>query len=257
MSIRIDRRRMLDSIAIAGLACSMPAFTLGSNELESHDMAGWLDRLYLNAQMLRQKRISSLQWQEAMDRIYRDVSVPALHERLDFKLLQKEILDAIGPQRGELFRRVVLPGSDEAKKEGKEPHRALITKVAHIKKGRSIPPHGHSNMASAFLCISGEFAVRKYDKLEENDGEMVLRQTIDEPAAGVGTWSSISDYRNNVHWLTAKTDDCYLFTSKLIGVETGRPLHGRINFDVLDAKTLGSATYRAPKISHAEAAERY
>ena len=257
MSTQISRRETLKSIAIAGLACSLPAFALANDQLGSHDMARWLDRLYRNAHLLRKKRISSLQWQEAMDVIYDDVSVPALRERLDFGSLQQEILDLMGTERGELFRRVILPGSKEESSDGKEPHRALITKVAHIKKGRSIPPHGHSNMASAFLCISGEFAVRQYDKLEENADEMVLRQTVDEPAAGVGTWSSISDYRNNVHWLTANTDDCYLFTSKLIGVETGRPLHGRINVDVREAKSLGSATYRAPKISYAEAADRY
>lgn len=192
-----------------------------------------------------------------MDVLYGDVSVPALRQRLDFKALQNEILRSIDPERGELFRRVILPGSNDAKVDGKEPHRALITKVAHIKKGRSIPPHGHSNMASAFLCISGEFSVRQYDKLEETEDEMVLRQTVDESAAGVGTWSSISDYRNNVHWLTANTDDCYLFTSKLIGVEKGRPLHGRINVDVREAESLGKATLRAPKISHSQAAERY
>lgn len=254
---RIDRRRTLQSIAIAGLACSVPTFALANEQLSAPGVADWIDRLHRNAQQLRNQDISSLQWQEAMNVIYGEVSVPELQKSLSFKLLQQEILDLIGPERGELFRQVTLPGSRDVDPTEKEPHRVLITKVAHIKKGRSVPPHGHSNMVSAFLCISGEFAVRQYDKLEENETEMVLRQTVDEPSAGVGTWSSISDYQNNVHWLTAKTDDCYLFTSKLIGVETGRPMRGRINVDVRQAKSLGTATLRAPKISNAEAAERY
>ena len=257
MSLLQNRRRALQSLAVAGLACSLPAMAYADQESQNADIANWLDRLYQNARQLRGKKISSLRWQEAMDVIYGDVSIAGLQQRLDFASLQTEILDSIDPQRGELFRRVVLPGSNEDLVDGKEPHRALITKVAHIKKGRSIPPHGHSNMASAFLCISGEFAVRQYDKIEDNEESMVLRQTVDDQAAGVGTWSSISDYRNNVHWLTAKTDDCYLFTSKLIGVESGRPLHGRINVDVKRADSLGSSTIRAPKITSQQAAERY
>ncbi|MCA9158090.1 MAG: hypothetical protein KDA72_07175, partial [Planctomycetales bacterium] len=126
-----------------------------------------------------------------------------------------------------------------------------------VRKGYSVPPHGHSNMVSAFLCLSGEFDVRLYDRLEEREGSMVVRSTVHQPAAGPGTWSSISDYRDNVHWLTAKSDDCYLFTCKMLSVEQGLPLHGRINIDLKNSKKLNSMTYLAPKITAAEASRLY
>ena len=257
MPNRINRRQSLQSLAMVGLACSFSDFAFADKLPPSLKIEDWLDRLYENAQQLGDKKISGLRWQEAMEVLYGEVPIPELKHRLDFASLQKQILDSIGPERGELFRRIDLQGDVEEGADDQENHRSLIIKVAHIKKGRSIPPHGHSNMASAFLCISGEFAVRQYDKIEDSEDNMVLRQTVDDSAAGVGTWSSISDYRNNVHWLTANTDDCYLFTSKLIGLETGRPLHGRINVDVKRAESLGSDTIRAPKISFKEAAERY
>jgi quercetin dioxygenase-like cupin family protein len=138
-----------------------------------------------------------------------------------------------------------------------EESRLLITKIAHIKKGRSIPPHGHSNMVSAFLCISGRFDVRLYDRLEDRDDAMVVRQTTDLKETKPGTWSSISDYRNNVHWLTATTHDSFLFTSKLIRLEKGREFRGRINIDVKRGRVLGTNTLLASKISSQVASERY
>ena len=112
-------------------------------------------------------------------------------------------------------------------------------------------------MVSAFLCLSGEFEVRLYDRLEEREDSMVVRSTVEQDAAGPGTWSSISDYRDNVHWLTAKSDDCYLFTCKMLSVEQGLPLNGRINIDLKQAKKLNSMTYLAPKITAAEASRLY
>lgn len=86
---------------------------------------------------------------------------------------------------------------------------------------------------------------------------MVIRQTAHDQKAGPGTWSSISDYRDNVHWLTAKSDDCYLFTCKLLSVEPDLPLNGRINLDLRRAKTLDRGTSLAPTISAQEAREIY
>ena len=160
--------------------------------------------------------------------------------------------------RGEIFVPVDMGVAGRRSVENEpEASRLLITKIAHIRKGRSIPPHGHSNMVSAFLCVSGRFDVRLYDKLEDRENEMVVRQTLEQKDAKPGSWSSISDYRNNVHWLTAKSDDCFLFTTKLIRLEEDRESRGRVNIDVNQGTRLGSNTYCAAKITPREAAEKY
>lgn len=257
MNDQTTRRETLSLMGALALASSFQfQGRAAGSPPDQQGIAPWLADLHKNAGRLRDKSISSLNWQEAMDVLYAEAPIEGLKHHLGFDRLRREILDRISPSRGELFHRVALSGRTSAV-GGKEPHSTLITKVAHIKKGRSIPPHGHSNMTSAFLCISGEFSVRLYDKLEETADEMVLRQTVDKKCAGVGTWSSISDYRDNVHWLTAETDDCFLFTCKLIGVETGRPLQGRINVDLHRSHSLGNTTMRAPKITSKEAAELY
>ena len=219
-------------------------------------LESWKKRLHDVSNQLGKGTISGLQWQEEMDRIYGDTPVKDLLAMIQYDDLKQSILKKDLNGRGEHFLNIGIPGvADEV--TGKEPGQVLITKLAYIQKGRHIPPHGHSNMVSAFLCVSGDFDVKLYDKIEDNEQEMVVRQTLDQKKASVGTWSSISDYKSNVHWLTATSDNCFLFTCKLIRLETGREMRGRINIDMRDPKQIGSETYRAKKISFQEAAEIY
>ncbi len=256
----LNRRSLLQSL---GFAAMFTSFAQLSNVADgglatSGDVEEWLKTLYANAEKLRKREISGLQWQEAMDSIYGAVPLEKLKERIRFAELAPKVIDLIPADRMELFHRVELPGSDEpGSEDGKEPQRVLITKLAYIRKGKAVPPHGHSNMVSAFLCLSGEFEVRQYDRLEEQEDHMIVRESEHQMSAVPGTWSSISDYRNNVHWLTAKSDDCFLFTTKLINIEEKRPLNGRINIDVRRATAVGSSTWKAPKITAAEARELY
>ncbi|MFT7631194.1 MAG: hypothetical protein ACI87E_002230 [Mariniblastus sp.] len=257
---QLTRRKMINvlgfsalGVSMCGLGCSTEVGPTKANEISD-----WLARLSKDSIQLGEQKISGLQWQEAIDVIYGSAPLGLLKDRLGFEALSATLIEEIPADRSELFHRVLLPEvSDSKMASGREPHRALITKVAHIKKGKSIPPHGHSNMVSAFLCLSGEFEVRQYDRLEDQEGHMIVRQSAYDRRAGKGTWSSISDYRNNVHWLTAKTDDCFLFTSKIINLEHDRPLKGRVNIDLHRAQTLGTDTFRAPKITSKEAAQIY
>ena len=159
--------------------------------------------------------------------------------------------------RGEVFTDVWFDGGPP--RPGGDPRLTAITKMATIRKGASIPPHGHGNMVSAFLQLSGEFHVRQYDKLATDAESMTIRRTVDA-TTGAGGWSGISDVKNNLHWLTAKSDDCLLFTVKLIALDPDVPLRGRINVDARRSVPVtghGPGAVRVPRISHREAAELY
>lgn len=86
---------------------------------------------------------------------------------------------------------------------------------------------------------------------------MIVHKSREAKNAGPGTWSSISDYHDNVHWLPAKTDDCFLFACKLINLERKRPLKGRINLDFRSPIELGSQTWRTRLITSYEAHKPY
>ncbi|MCA9180489.1 MAG: hypothetical protein KDA51_03530 [Planctomycetales bacterium] len=257
---QFSRRSAIQLLGTSALSLALARVGLAGEQVDfqSIDVANWLQQLQENAVKLRERQINPLLWQEAMDSIYRATPLEQLKEHLSFSKLSKAILEKMPADRGEYFHTIELTAPTSATSpSGPEPRQVLITKVARVRKGYSVPPHGHSNMVSAFLCLSGEFDVRLYDRLEEREGSMVVRSTVHQQAAGPGTWSSISDYRDNVHWLTAKSDDCYLFTCKMLSVEQGLPLHGRINIDLKNSKKLNSMTYLAPKITAAEASRLY
>ncbi len=256
----LTRRIMLQSVAGAMLGMSLQRVVEGApHDASSIDeLNHWIHALQRNSNDLSENRKTPLQWQETMDQIYGNTPLEPLRTHLGFPQLAGKILDKMPAERRELFHPISLVRPDDPEKERRpEPHLALITKVAHVRKGFSIPPHGHSNMVSAFLCLSGEFEVRLYDRLDDREKNLVVRQTVEAPSAGPGTWSSISDYRDNVHWLTAKSDDCFLFTTKLINIEPDIPLNGRINIDIRSAQSLGSRTFLAPKITGQQAAKLY
>lgn len=251
-----SRRAALKIAGVSALSLALAQIGLTDEVTDSQatTMGKWIEQLQDNALQLRHRKINPLLWQEGMDNIYRSTPMDSLKEHLNFKSLSKSILEKMPADRGEYFHTIRLnaPESTEAS-ASPEPRQVLITKVARVRNGYSVPPHGHSNMVSAFLCLSGEFDVRLYDRLEERADSMVVRSTVHQKSAGPGTWSSISDYRDNVHWLTAKSDDCFLFTCKMLSVEEGLPLNGRINIDLKQAKQLNTTTFLASKITSEEA----
>ncbi len=232
----------------ASIGCAM-------GPVEDH-LESWKQRLGSVSNKLGKGAISGLQWQEEMDRIYGDTPIPDLLKTIQFDDLKEGILKQDLKTRGELFVDIAIPGVADAV-TGSEPDQVLISKLAYVQKGRNIPPHGHGNMVSAFLCVSGDFRVQLFDKIEDHQDEMIVRQTLDEKHATVGTWSSISDYKNNVHWLTANSANCFLFTCKLIRLEPQRKMQGRINIDLREPNVVGSNTYRAKKITFSQAAALY
>lgn len=250
-AIRIGAGSLLSVSLLNHLAGTGSASAAVEDKLET-----WKLRLASAASELGRGEISGLQWQEQMDKIYGDTPIPDLLQMIRFDDLKTTMLKTDLNGRGELFLDIPIPGVVDAAGRP-EPDRVLISKLAYVEKGRHIPPHGHGNMTSAFLCVSGEFDVQLFDRLEETENEMVVRRTVDQKKAGVGSWSSISDYRNNVHWLTARSDNCFLFTCKLIRLEENRQFNGRINIDMRTARTVGSETWRARKISFRESSEMY
>lgn len=255
----LTRRACLELTTRSLLACGLGQLLRQTGLATDAGQAridAWLNDLAGLGRELGAGQISQVQWQAGMDEIYRRVPLAALLQWVDFRRLGDELAHRDLGTQGEVFQDLFLGQPGQRPPAGPEQARILISKIAYIKKGRSIPPHGHSNMVSAFLVMSGDFHVRQFDKLADRPQTMLVRATADERQRA-GQWSGISDHRNNVHWLTAQSDDGFLFTVKLIRLEQDRPFHGRINIDVRAAKDLGDGRLEAPKISFQTAAERY
>lgn len=244
------------SLLIAGLRQLLCRF--GVSSASGSDAVGrWLRELAQTGNHLGRGRITQSQWLHKIDELYGRAELPALLARLDFPSISAELSSREHSSRGDLFSTVFVGQPGRVPPAGsREQSRVPISKISHIQRGRSIPPHGHSSLVSAFLVISGEFQVRQYDKLAESPEVLVVRQSSDERQQP-GNWSSVTDDRHNVHWLTALTDDCYLFTTKLNRIAPERKFAGRINIDLASAQELGDQRMAARKITYREASELY
>lgn len=83
---------------------------------------------------------------------------------------------------------------------------------------------------------------------------MVIRPTVDE-VAGLGTFSSISDEHNNVHWLRALTETA--FTFDVIVLDFNGKQWEVDNIDPYAAVSIGGGLIRAPKLDVEAALEKY
>ena len=109
-------------------------------------------------------------------------------------------------------------------------------------------------MASVHLVLSGEFALRQFDKISETDEHMVIRQTVDE-TAHAGSVSSISDELNNVHWFSATSDRA--FTLDLIVVNLSDRPYEIHNIDPQAGRRITHDELEVPKLEVTEALEKY
>jgi len=99
--------------------------------------------------------------------------------------------------------------------------------------------------------------VRHYERLRDEPGHLVLRPSIDRLSVP-GDSTTISDDRDNVHWLAARSDGA--FTLDVV-VSRLRPELGFaqkiVNVDPARGEKLEDGLIRARIISHEEALKVY
>jgi hypothetical protein len=236
---RLARRAR--SVVLRALGWSMASGGIPTSPAR-FDIRGWTEELGALTRALAAARIEPLAWQEGVNALYARVDIPTLLAQIDFEALRDRLRFEDGT--GERFGRVSLPGK-----------RGVVTKVAAVRRGAAIPPHGHRNMVSAFLVLSGEFHLRLYERLGSAGDACLLRPTADRTLAP-GAWTSSSDQRNNVHWLSATAEDTYLFSAKRVRIRPAAFYRGRQYLDpCADAKA--ATPIRAPWISREEAYARF
>jgi len=162
----------------------------------------WLKSLQTLCADLRKNALSVTEWQTKIAELHNSLSLEDLSVLIDFDKVYKQIQL---PDLGVRTRDVHFPRIAELAND--------ITPIGRIfgmQKDRAIIPHGHKNMVSCHRVIKGNLLLRQYDRLHDEGDYMHIRQTI-EQVATPGSHSSISDEKNNVHWLIAKGGPAYTF----------------------------------------------
>lgn len=131
-----------------------------------------------------------------------------------------------------------------------------IAKVFGVDTGRSIIPHGHGNMVSAHLPLTGRFRLRQYDQIARDDAALTVRPSVDRRIEA-GDLSSIGEDADNVHWFIAE-EPSHTFDMIVTGLNTAQnPAHEIFNLDMESATAAGDGLLRVPRLSVEKALRKY
>ena len=232
----------VSSYALLQTLFSKEAF---SKEVMSYT-SDWVRQLKEMALDLHKGKMTPLMWQEQINTLFNRISLEELLSAIEFEKLIKTFEY---PDLGVEAKRARFPGLTDI-----PPKLIFGAKVFGMKKNRAIIPHGHRNMVSCHYVLKGELHLRHYEKIEEDDQHMIISPTIDE-IAKVGSHSSISDEKNNIHWLKSETD--VAFTFDVIVSNLNEKQWEVDNIDPYDAEPISGNMIRAKKLDVQEALEKY
>jgi hypothetical protein len=208
----------------------------------------WLAELDELGRELKSDHLKQVEWQAKVEELYSKVDLADFLKLIDFDTLARKAEAFQG--RGAQSLAVNFPKID-----GVPTKLVFGRQLFAMKKGRSIVPHGHDNMATAFLVVRGRCRGRHFDRLADEKEHMIITPTIDKEFPSGGA-SSISDYKDNVHWFEALTDSAFVFNIHVMGLPGNSKNAGRVYIDPVGEKLEGGRI-RARLIDHEEATKLY
>ncbi|MBI3468332.1 MAG: hypothetical protein HY000_35465 [Planctomycetes bacterium] len=208
----------------------------------------WLDSVNQLGMDVKDQKIKQVEWQKKIEELFAKVDLPDLLELIDFDRLTKDLQFVDNGARSLSFKFREIEGVPTKLAFGKQ--------IFALKSGRSVVPHGHNNMTTAFLVLRGDFHGRHYDRLQDEKEHFIIKPTIDRKFVA-GECSTISDYKDNVHWFQATSDTGFIFNIHVLDVRPGgsEPT-GRVYLDP-NGEKLKDGLIRAKRLSYKEVNDLY
>ena len=111
--------------------------------------AKWLADVNQMSVDLKGKKLQAVEWQQQVEQLFAQVDVQEFLTFVDFSKLTKNMQFK---DHGERSFRATFP-----EVEGLPTQLVYGHQMFALRKGRSVVPHGHNNMATSFLVLRGEF----------------------------------------------------------------------------------------------------
>ena len=208
----------------------------------------WMKDLHELSEELKGQKLKQTDWQTKVDELFGKVDLADALKFIDFEKLTASIKLR---ESGELSLHAKFP-----QVEGLPTKLVFGHQIFALGQGRSVVPHGHNNMATAFLILKGEFQGKHFDRLEDDETHMIIRPTIDRPFKP-GEHSTVSDYKDNVHWFKATTESAYIFNIHVMNVDpASKQRTGRVYIDP-NGEKLSENRIRARKVGTDEVLRLY
>jgi len=210
--------------------------------------ANWLRDIEKLGQDLKGQKLEQVAWQQKIEELFRQVPLADVLAMIDFDQLTSGIKFV---DNGALSLRFKFP-----EVEGVPKNLVFGKQIFALKKNRSVVPHGHNNMATAFLILKGDLRGRHYDRLKDEPEHFIIKPTVDRTFTP-GECSTVSDYKDNVHWFQAMTEPAFIFNLHVLQVNPdNREPTGRLYLDPQGEK-LADGLVRARQLSYDEAHKLY
>jgi hypothetical protein len=208
----------------------------------------WMLELHGLSQDLRGQKLKDVEFQAKMEDLYRRVDLAELVKFVD--------LDKLATERKLPDNGAASFGFDLSKVEGMPKSLIFGRQIFGLKKGRSVVPHGHSNMCTGFIVLRGVFHGKHYDRVETHKDHYLIKPTIDRHFTA-GELSTISDHKDNIHWFKAESETGYIFNVHVVGYDpTIKESSGRLYVDPQGEKVNGGLIV-AKKMTSAECHKKY
>lgn len=208
----------------------------------------WLAELDKIGREVKGDTLKQVEWQKQVEALYSTIDLAEFLKMIDFETLKKKLDNFNG--KGAMSLGVGFP-----KIEGVPTKLVFGRQLFAMKKGRSIVPHGHDSMATAFLVVGGQCRGRHYDRIADEKDHLIIAPTIDKEF-GLGGTSSISDVKDNIHWFEALTDSAFVFNIHVNGLKSNPKSPGRVYVDPNGEKIEGGKI-RARRSDHDEMTKLY
>jgi hypothetical protein len=209
----------------------------------------WARGIRILVRQLLCAQLDAPAWQQAVAAFSRTIAVADLLAWLDLSRLAARSR-SFGP--GEHRIAIGLPGLPVDVPPAAE--------LALLSPGRTVPPHGRNNLATAHLVLCGAGRVRIYDRVADEPGAALLRPIGDEWLEP-GCCFTGSDAGGNVHWLSAGsaalvTLDLTVAVAGASGFRHPSCRDGRVYLDPT-GPVAASGLIRAPLLDPRVAAARF
>ena len=208
----------------------------------------WIERQGELARTLKRGELKPAAWMREVESLASEIDIAQLMAELDKAQVTQLAQPTTNDPRKSTIR--FLDASGNPRKLG------FGSALFDFAPENVITPHGHRNMVSSHLVVEGNFRVRNFDRLRDEDGAMIIRPTRDYKA-GVGKLSAMSSDRDNIHWFVPQGGGAKTFDVIISGIDEALPPYEIEAIDPLGGKLRSDGTIKAAKMSFEAASRKY
>lgn len=208
----------------------------------------WLIEMEQASKDLRLKRVKPHEWQQQIESLLTRVELSDLLSAVDYERLSKSVPLFNDHESAEDI--------SFSKFDGLPSELSFAPFFYAMKKGAAIVPHGHRNMATMHMVLSGEAHGWHYDRVRDEPHHLIINPTSDKVLVAGGV-STISDEKDNIHWFKALTEPVFMFNIGVYGLNPAQSFTGRDYIDPLRGQKLKDGLIRAERLSHSKAYKLY